>query len=141
MRFTRLFSDSTGKLLYGFVPLGLACLLFASLRLKPSHKINLAFLCVSLAASVYGMELFLWSSLDSTPKIPLMLDLRRSNDKENDAAQLIKKFGVQIDTRNANEVIADLNKSGVDILPFVRPSNNLFVERDGHRAIGYQSRR
>ena len=131
--FTRLFSDSTGKLLYGFVPIGLACLLFASLRLKPSHKINLAIFFVSLAASVYGMELFLWKFLDSTPKIPLMLDLRRSSDKENDAAQLSKKFGVQIDTRNPNEVIADLNKSGVDTIPFFTHGNNLFVERDGYR--------
>ena len=62
-----------------------------------------------------------------------MLDLRRSSDKENDAAQLSKKFGVQIDTRNASEVIADLNKSGVDTIPFVSPGNNLFVERDGYR--------
>ena len=66
--FTKLFSDSTGKLLYGFLPIGLAgLLLFASLRLKPSHKINLAVFCVSLAASVYGMELFLWSWIP-TPK-------------------------------------------------------------------------
>ena len=132
--FTRLFSDSTGKLLYGFLPIGLACLLFASLRLKPSHKINLAIFFVSLAASVYGMELFLWKFLDSTPKIPLMLDLRRSSDKENDAAQLMKTFGVQIDTRNPNEVIADLNNSGVDTIPFFPHGNNLFVERDGYRA-------
>ena len=70
-----------------------------------------------------------------------MLDLRRSSDKENDAAQLSKKFGVQIDTRNANEVIADLNKSGVDIIPFFSPGNNLFVERDGHRESVINSRR
>src|SRR5262249_30117076 len=37
--FTKYFSNSTGKLLYGFVPIFLAGLLLASLRLKPSSKI------------------------------------------------------------------------------------------------------
>jgi hypothetical protein len=130
--FTRSFNSLSGKILYGFVPIGIAGLLVASLRLKPDYKINLALVCVSLAASVYGMEMFL-GSLDSGPKDPLMLDLRRSSDKANDAAQLSKKFGLPIDPRNPDEIIAALNKSGVGAIPFVSPSNNLFVERDGYR--------
>jgi hypothetical protein len=77
------------------------------------------------------MELFVqW--LDSTPKKPVMSILGDSRDKKNDAAKLSKKFGVQIDTRSAGEVITDLNKTGLGAVPFVSPSNNLFmVEPDG----------
>jgi PAS domain S-box-containing protein len=130
--FTRDFIDSTGKLLYGLVPIVLAGLLFASLKLKSSSRANLALFLVSLTASVYGME-FVLRSLDSAPTGWVMLALRRLNDRENEAARLSKEFGVQIDTRNPREIIADFNKDGVDIIPFVSPRSNLLVERDGHR--------
>jgi PAS domain S-box-containing protein len=130
--FTRSFNDSTGTILYGFVPVGIAGLLIASLSLKPDYKINLALVCVSLAASVYGMELLV-GSLNSGPKDPLMLDLHRSRDRNEEAAQLSEKFRVPIDPRNAAEALADLNKKGLGAIPFVSPSNNLFVEQDGYR--------
>ena len=62
-----------------------------------------------------------------------MLNLLRSSDKESEAAKLSKKFGVQVDTRSPNEVIAHLNKSGVGAVPFISPGNNLFADRDGDR--------
>jgi PAS domain S-box-containing protein len=130
--FTKFFSDPSGRFLYGFVPIGVAAVLVACLGLKPNYKINVALACVSIAVSVYGMELFL-ELLDPHPKDPLMLDLRRSSDREKEAAELSKKFGVQIDPRSPGEVIADFNKSGAGAVPFVSPSNNLFVERDGYR--------
>jgi len=131
--FTRSFNDPIGRLLYGFVPIGVAALLFACLRLKPGYRINLALVCVSISVSVYGMELFLQLSLDTHPPNVVMLDLHRATDRKEEAARLSKEFGVPIDPRNAAEVLADLNKRGEHAVPFVSPSNNLFVEQDGYR--------
>jgi PAS domain S-box-containing protein len=132
--FTKYSGDPIGKLIYGVVPIGFSVLLFSSLRFKPNHKINFALLCLSLTASAYGVELVLRGWLDSAPKEPLMNSVRRSRDKENYAAELSNKLGVQIDPRNASEVLADLNKKHLSVIPFVSPSNNLLiVEREGYR--------
>jgi hypothetical protein len=131
--FTKPFNDAIDQILYGFGPLGLAVVLVASLKLKPSHRINLAIFCISLTASVYGMEIFLHWWLNSAPLSPLILQLDRSADRQEEAIRLSKKFGVPIDPRTALEVLADLNKNGLGTIPFVSPSNNLFVEQDGYR--------
>ena len=131
--FTQTFNSLLGELFYGFIPSGVAGFLFASLRLNSNYKINLALVCMSLAFSVYGMELFLQSWSSSVPEPVLMLDLHRASDKEEQAAQLSKKLGVAIDPRNGAEVLADLNRKGMNAVPFLSPSNNLFVEQNGYR--------
>ncbi len=49
-----------------------------------------------------------------------MLNLMEySTDKQRGAAELTKKFGVEIDTRTPDEVIASLQKEGIDAVPLV----------------------
>lgn len=118
---------------YG-VPLGVAVLLFVSLRFTPAQRINLFVLCATSIASVYGLELFMeWrvSSLYAATK-PVMTLLTDATDKPREAAALTRQWGVEIDTRRADEVIASLRKSGVDAVPIMTPSNQLFIkEPDG----------
>jgi PAS domain S-box-containing protein len=123
----RQFTDSISKLIHLFLPIGLASFLFASLRFKPSYKINVAILGVSLAFSLLSMELFLELSdpASSGPRKPAILNLMEyATDKKKDAAELTKKFGVEIDTRTAVEVIASLQKAGVDAVPILVPGNS-----------------
>ena len=111
-------------------PLGLASFLLAALRFKPVRKVNLVILFVTVAASVYGAELFFELSLASTKSV--MTLLADSNDKQKDAAELSEKFGGVIDTRPAGEVIASLRKKGVDAVPIVTSRYDLFTkEPDG----------
>jgi PAS domain S-box-containing protein len=127
----RHFSDSISQVLFYFVPLSVAGFLFASLRFKLSHKINIALLGASLAISILGMELFLQTSgstLFGQAK-PVMTLLDESNERSRDAAELTRKLGVKIDPRTGGEVIADLRKEGVDAVPIVTVSNNLFIKQ------------
>jgi hypothetical protein len=117
--------------LHYVLPTALAGLLINSLRFNAASKANIALLCLSLASAVYAMELFL--ALSGSPLLgpakPVMTRLSASDDKKRDAAELTKKFGAVIDTRTPGEVIADLRKKGVDAVPIVTPSNNLFVKQ------------
>jgi PAS domain S-box-containing protein len=127
----RYFTNSITKLVYYVAPIAMAGILLAALRFKPTHKVNFALVGLSLVASLFGMEGFL--ELSESPlsgrRMPAMLKLQKySSDKENDAAQLMKKFGVRIDTRNADEVVASLKKGGVDAVPIIVPGD-LFIER------------
>jgi PAS domain S-box-containing protein len=126
----RQFTDSISKMINYFVPIGLGVFLLASLGFKPSYKINLALISAAVVVSVFGMELFLELSDSklSSPRKPAMLNLMEySTDKKKDAAELTKKFGVEIDTRNAGEVIASLQKTGVDAVPIIVPGQ-VFIE-------------
>src|SRR5262249_487387 len=96
--FTRYFNDPIGTFIYGFIPIGVAALLFACVGLKPGYRINLALVCVSIAVSVFGMELFLQLSLDTHREDPVILDLHRARDRKEEAARLSKEFGVPIDS-------------------------------------------
>jgi PAS domain S-box-containing protein len=129
----RQFTKSISKLIYYFIPIGLAGFLFASLRLKPSYKINLAIFVVSVAVSLLSMELFLELSNPTSagPRKPVMLNLMEySTDKKKDAAELTKKFGVEIDTRSAGDVIASLQKAGIDAVPLVVPTQGFIEEQN-----------
>ena len=130
----RHFTAPFGMVLYVVFPVVLASLLFAFLRRSLGFKVNSAFVCVSLIASAYGGELFL-RLIDfplSGPRKPAVFNVITSKEKEKEAAKLTKKFGVEIDARGGFEVIADLRKRGIDAVPIITPSNNLFVkEPDG----------
>src|SRR5262249_24387177 len=123
----RQFQSLFGILLYYAVPLAVAGFLFASLWISPAAKVNLLTALISVAATIYWLELFIWAY---SPGLPLpAMNLRGSkNDRNKVAAQLSKKFGVDIDTRSVREVIAGFRKEGVDAVPIVTPSNHLFVE-------------
>jgi hypothetical protein len=76
--------------------------------------------------SAYGFELVL-SYFFVSPMKGVMNLLSTSNDKKRKAEDLTAKFGVQIDTRIATEVLDDLWKSGIDAVPIMTPANHLFV--------------
>lgn len=124
------FASPMGAMLYHVIPAALACLLFASLRLKPVHKITLAIFGLSLIASLYMGELLL-GFIHTGPRKPVMSILMISNDKHKEASKLSKQFGVKIDTRDSEEIIADLSKQGIDAVPIVSPANHLFIEQPG----------
>ena len=115
-------------------PSVVAVLLFAALRLQPIHRVNLLISLVSVTASVYGSELFVqWrnSSLYAQSK-PVMNLLEDSTSKKKDAAILTKEWGVDVDTRTADEVLAALRAHAVDAVPIITASNHLFVtQTDG----------
>ena len=126
----RQFTDSIRKVIYLFFPIGVASFLFASLRLKPKNKLNVAILGISLAFSLLCAELFLelWGASLSVSRKPAMLNIMEySTDKLKGAAELTKKFGIEIDTRTASEVISSLQKEGVEAVPILVPGNS-FVE-------------
>lgn len=106
----------TAGVLYS-LPAGIAVLLFGALRLKAEDKINIAIVCLSLAISIYGVELFLSlsdSAFTNRGK-PLLADVEAgSREQRQKAAKLAKQFGVNADTRDRVEVITDLRKRGID---------------------------
>ena len=125
----RQFATFTSKVIYLFVPIGLAGFLFGSLRFKPSYKINIALFGISLAVSLLAIELVLKlsDSALSIPK-PAMLNLMEySTDKQRGAAELTKKFGAEIDIRTPDEVIASLKQEGIDAVPLIVASQG-FIE-------------
>ena len=106
----------------GFVgPALLACLLFAAIRLKREYKINLVMVCVVLVLSVYAGEVFLYLYvLEPEPYRrgqPVMAALHNSEEKQEEAERLAKKYGVAIDARDKFEVVTDLRSKGVDAGP------------------------
>lgn len=107
--------QSTGVvLLYYVVPAVLVIILFAALWLKPAYQIIVAICAFSLAASAYGVELFLQVS-DPTSFLsqkPIMT--LPANERKRMAAKLTKQFGVEIDTRDRHQVIADLREQSID---------------------------
>ena len=56
-----------------------------------------------------------------------MSRLADSNDKKKAAAELTAKWGNTIDTRTADEVIADLRTRNVEALPIITPANHLLI--------------
>jgi len=127
----RQFASSMGRVLYYIFPAVAASLFFASLRLQPVYKINLVVLFLALLSSAYGGELLLGliNSSPSTLKRPIMFDVRDAEEKQKEATKLAKQFGVEIDSREGLEVIADLRKQGIDAVPFISPGNNLFIKQ------------
>jgi hypothetical protein len=129
----RHFSSPVYYVLYYVCPFALAVCLFASLTFKPAHRVNLSIAVGTSVALMYGLEAFFESGYSIyASTTPVMLLLQRSTDKGKDAAALEKAWGITIDTRSADEVIAALRNKGVDAVPFVSPSLSLFVtQSDG----------
>jgi len=113
----RQFSSAVGLAMYYGFPAGLAILLFAAARLKAAYRIILAISCLLLAASAYGVEVFLHLS-DSTLSLQQIMAMPAQKRKKM-AAKLATQFGVDIDARDRHEVIFDLRKEGIDAVPLV----------------------
>jgi hypothetical protein len=129
------FAGQTGAVLYYGVPIVLAVSFFASLRLKPVHKINLVILSMSFAFTVYGLEAFLYFSRPEffEPHKPLLnLDSPLvTKKKRQQVKEFVKKeFGVEVDTRDRIEIIEDLRRQGIDAVPSFIPRWLLKPEYD-----------
>lgn len=123
----RQFISSIYLIVYYLLPLTAAVLLFAALRLAPTHRINAFLFVVTSTLCLYGLELAMdWraSSLYIST-LPVMTILADSSDKQRDAAALKAKWGVDVDTRTADEVLSSLRTGGVDPVPIMTPTNHL----------------
>jgi hypothetical protein len=128
----RQFSSSSYAILYYGCPSALLVLLLASSRLPPTHRINLLIVFVAVAGSVTAFELFTESkyfSLYASTRPVMDSLLAASPDKDREASELARQWGVEIDARTASEVIASLRQHGVDAVPIITASNQLFLEQ------------
>jgi hypothetical protein len=109
----RRIADWQGTLLYYVFPAALAALLFASLRLRASHRINVALVLCSMATVLYPLEfgLSVWLSLPS---------VRAAEDRRVRAAAA-RARGLDFDTRSRLAVARDLVSRGADAVPFISP--------------------
>src|SRR5262249_24835898 len=110
------------------LPLLLSIFLLVSLKLKAAHQINIVVFGAACIASAYGAELLLSFFPISTQRT-VMSRLQDASDKKKYAADLKRKFGIDVDTRTGIEVFEDLKESGIDAVPIVTPSNHLFLEQ------------
>jgi hypothetical protein len=109
----RQFASWVGFLLYYICPAALAILLFASLRLRASRKVNLALLLCSATVSIYGLEILLtlWFSLPSVEKA----------EDRRIRAESARTLGVEFDARSPREILDDLLSRGADAIPSLHP--------------------
>lgn len=119
----REFANPGSMLLYYGFPAVLAGLCFASLRLRSSHKINLALIIFSTGASIYAAEVIMtvWFSL---PSVIAEIEVR-------DRVKTAKTFGVDFDTRSQLEVVDDLRKKGIEAYPTSHPPALFEKQADG----------
>jgi hypothetical protein len=97
----REFSSGWAMLAHYVGPALLSGVLIAALWLKREYRTNLAIVCVALLLSVYGGEAvlrFIEPPLFGKA-LPVMDELRRSDDRRKLAAALAKQFGVEVDPR------------------------------------------
>jgi len=113
--------------LYYILPAVLAGLLLVSLRLEPPSRINLSLLLVSIAVSIYAVELLLaFSSF-------LLFETTVKKAEIAKKATIAKEFGVDFDTRSKLEVIVDLAKQNIYAVPNISPLMLLKQQVDGTR--------
>jgi hypothetical protein len=114
----------TGGVLYYGTPLCVFLVSIAALRLKALLKIQLLMVFASLAAFLYGSEVFLRylraSLLGSDAPIWYIAE-GTSEEKKREAKELARSFGVDFDTRSRLEVVSDLEKQGIAAVPAVTP--------------------
>jgi GDSL-like Lipase/Acylhydrolase family len=124
----RQFNTPFDLVLYFGLPIGVAALLLASLRLNSLKKLELLMVCAALTLSMYAIELSFELGFGSLgTAYPMMGVLQEAADKKAFASKLTKKFGNQIDIRSSGEVLDDLRKSGVDAIRILTPANHLFM--------------
>jgi hypothetical protein len=129
----RHFSHPFGMVLYWFFPGVFASLLFAFLRWSPESKVKAAMVCVSVAASVWLIELLLalsalWS-FGPTATLWGPTDLK--GREEEQIVALARKAGTDFDRRRKVEVVTDLRKQGISAVPNIVPFDLLLEQQDG----------
>jgi hypothetical protein len=124
----RYFTSPVGPVLYYILPTVLAGLLLVSWRLEPSSRINLSLLLVSIAVSIYVVELLLAFS-----SFLLFRETTVKKAETAKTAKIAKEFGVDFDTRSKLEVIVDLAKQNIYAVPNISPLMLLKKQADGTR--------
>lgn len=119
----RHFTSWVGVLLYLILPAALAVFLLASLRLRVSHRVNLALALCSAGVSIYLLEALLtvWFSLPS---------VRVAEDRRI-RVETAKALGLDYDARSEREVVQDLVHQGLDAIPSIFPKAFLQDRPDG----------
>ena len=106
--------------LYWVFPAVLASLLFAFLRRSREFKVNAAIVCVSVAVSVYAVELTLaFSTSAFRPSVTFWGDAPPAHREE--IVALAKKSGINFDFRTKFEVVRDLRERGISAVPAAVP--------------------
>lgn len=118
------FSSATAVVLYIVFPALVASVFFVSLRLRPACKMNLVFFLLSVGISVYTVELLLPLSGTSVA----WFHSKPMGEKK----KIAQKFGIDFDTRSKLEVIRDLRRSGIDVVPAIVPTKLLQRQQDGY---------
>jgi hypothetical protein len=101
----RHFTSTAGIVWYFAPPAALAFVCFGALRLTPTHKRFVSVLCLALALLVYGAEIV----LDATD---------RGEDGFLNRLARARSYG-KGDTRDVNQVVAELRRSGVSAVRVV----------------------
>ena len=101
-------------------------------QLKPGYRTIIAISCLSVAASAYGVELFLQVS-DSTVSVRRIMSIP-SQERKDMAAKFGRRFGFDIDIRDRHEVIADLRKQGIEVVPQVLLPVSLEKQPDNRKS-------
>ena len=119
----RSFTSPAGVLVYYVVPACLAGLLFASLRLSTSRRINVALCFCSVAFTIFAAEamMTLWFGLPSVIE-------RQKRQSRMEAA---KALGIKFDGRSRSEVVYDLRSRGIDAVQSLFPQALLKEQKDG----------
>ena len=127
----RQFAGPLAVSLYYVAPATAVVLLLAALKLPPVPRLRLFLSCLSVAASLYVLELVLNLSRATMRVESPMMTLSRLSDKRAYAEPLGRQLGRAIDSRSAREVLADFAGAGVDATPIITPSNHLFIRKPG----------
>jgi len=117
-------------LLYYITPAATATLCFLALWFKPLNRLRLLLLLLSVTVSLYVLEFALISGIlpagSSGQAVSPMNRLRESRNKASYAAQLMREFGVPIDSRSPSEALRDFQAQDSSAVPIVGPKNHLF---------------
>ena len=126
----RRFSTRFVMVLYFVFPAVLAGLLLAFLRRSREFKVNAAIACVSVAVSVYAVELTLAVSTSAfRPSVTLWGDVPPAHREE--IVALAKKSGINFDVRSKFEVVRDLRQRGISAVPAAIPLELVTKQPDG----------
>ena len=128
---SRRFTNPIASLLYFGVPAGMAGLMFAALRLKPSRKIGLVMFLVATVFSIHLVNLVLAVFHVKLTNSNSTLWFRSGDIEE--VVRVAKELGVPFDSRPKIEVVTDLRRKGINAVPAIIPLALLARQPDGTR--------
>ena len=125
------FTSHVGPWVYYLIPAVSSVLLFGSLRLSPSIKINLALVLFSIAITLYSFELILEVVNRRASRDRQTLWTPTTRQAMDELVQIARKAGVAYDTRSKFEVVRDLRSADSGVFPAIIPKALLAPQTDG----------